>query len=284
MPCLPSGPSDARLMIVSECVSYRDLQSSTILNDREFDRMLEEAGVARSRCFVTSLIREPVHGQSFETQVPQTKALVTPRHRQLHNRSVDPSVIAGLASLERDIDLVKPKIILAIGNGALFALTGKWGIKSWRSSILEYTSPGGHHCHVIATYPPSYIYSQWKDRNTCVFDIRKSWALATDESPIKTPQYDFTIEPTFPQVLTRLTALLRECDAGPRRLSVDIETRSGHIACTGIAWSKTEALCIPHLRAVVSETPAWETRIHYWRQEEEAFILHLLYRLSLIHI
>lgn len=275
---IPYGPSDARLMIVADCVSYRDLQRKTILDDREFDKMLSEAGVMRQHCFVTALIREQVYGQSFEAQCPPNKKSVQPRHKLLHNRHVEPLVLDALARLNRDIDLVKPKIILALGNGPLFTLTGKWGIKSWRSSILPYTTPSGHQCHVIPTYTPSHIYAQWKDRGTAVHDIRKAATLSRLDGAIVPPSYNFLIEPSFPQVVSTLNTLLSRLGMGRQKLAVDIETRNGHIACTGIAWSKSDAICIPQLRAVVGEMPNWQSRIHYWREEEEAFITHLLYR------
>lgn len=275
---MPHGPADARLMIVADCVSYRDIQSNTILNDREFDRMLSEAGINRTKAFVTALLREQVYGQNFEAQVAKSKREVTPEHKALGDRFVKRCVLDGLDRLGADIDLVKPKVILALGNGALFALTGKWGIKSWRSSILEYTSPGGHKCHVIPTYPPSYVMSVWKDRNTTVFDMRKANKLAQQEAPLVAPDYNFIIEPSFSTAATTLQMLLSKLALGPTKLSCDVETRGGHLACTGIAWSPTDAICIPHLRAVSSEMPGWQDRIHYWREEEEAFITHLLYR------
>ena len=276
---MPHGPADARLMIVADCVSYRDLQSNTILNDREFDRMLSEAGINRTKTFVTALLREQVYGQNFDTQVAKSKREVTPEHKPLGDRFVKKCVIDGLAKLIADIELVKPKIILGLGNGVLFALTGKWGIKSWRSSILEYTSPKGHKCHVIPTYPPSYVYGVWKDRNTCIHDMRKAWSLAISQAEIKAPDYNFIIEPTFSQAAKTLSDLFNLCAAAPRRLSVDIETRGGHIACIGIAWTNTDAICIPQLRAVSQEMPNWESRIHYWREEEESYLTYLLYKL-----
>lgn len=276
---IPSGPSDARLMIVLDCVSFRDLQTNTILSDREASRLVDDAGIIRARTYVTALIREQVNGQSVDTQVATAKKDITPEHVAMHSKFVRRSMVDGLSALERDIDLIKPKVILALGNGAMFALTGKWGIKSWRSSILEYTSPGGHTCHVIPTYPPSYILSVWKDRNVWLNDARKAWALACSDTPIRAPEYSFIIEPSFTQAASTLQRLIQECESGPRRLSVDVETRGGHLACTGIAWSKTEAICIPQLRAVPQEVPGWEVKIHYWREEEEAYLTWLLYRL-----
>ena len=276
---IPSGPSNAKIMVATDCISYRDIQSNTILNDREFDRMFSEAGGNRTQSFVTALIREQVQGQNFDVQVAKAKREITPEHTPLHDRYVKRCVVDGLARLERDIDLVKPKVILALGNGVLFALTGKWGIKSWRSSILEYTSPGGHKCHVIPTYPTSYILGVWKDRNVAISDMRKAWTLAHNGREIVAPAYDFIIEPSFAQAAKTLNSLLGRVERAPTKLSVDVETRGGHLACTGIAWSTTEAICIPHLRAVVGEMPGWEARIHYWREEEEAFLTHLLFRL-----
>lgn len=271
---IPSGPSSARMMIVADCVSYRDLQYNTILNDREFDRILEAAGVVRSQCFVTAFIRGQITGQNFDLLVAQSIKARTPNHMPLHNKYVKKEVFPYVEALERDIDLVKPKVILVLGNAPLFALTGKWGIKSWRSSILDYTSPGGHECKIIPTYPPSFVQSVWKERNGVIFDIKKAWGLAQSDLPITPPSYNFIIEPSFPQTLATFTMLQKLVEQGPTKISNDIETRGGHIACVGLAWNTTDAICIPFLRANYDQT-----KCDYWPEHEEAFIVHRLYKL-----
>lgn len=276
---LPSGPANAKLMIAVDCVSYRDIQSNTILNDREFDKMLSEAGVNRTQTFVTALLRETVYGQNFDTQVAKARKDVKPTQKTLHNRHVEPCVVVGLNKLIADIDLIKPKVILGLGNGVLFALTGKWGIKSWRSSILEYTTPSGHKCHVIPTYTASYVQSVWKERHIIVHDLRKAWKLATSDQPIETPAYNFIIEPSFSVACKTIQDLRTRAAKGPLKLAVDVETRGGHLACTGFAWSPLDAICIPQLRAIPQEVPGWETKLHYWREEEESYITWLLYKL-----
>ena len=271
---VPSGPSTARLMIVLDCASYRDLQSNLILSDRDFDRILSDAGVNRAECFITALIRESVPGQDFDNLVARSKRETTPRHQLLHDRHVLPVVVDSYNRLCMDIALVKPKVILAIGNGALFALTGKWGIKSWRSSILPIEIEG-HSCHIVPTYPPSYLNAVYKDRLIASHDIRKAHQLSIQSDPIVPPTYNFIIEPTFPQAASALQSLLTKASAGTLDLSVDVETRAGHLACVGIAWSASDAICIPQLRAHFDPT-----RTNYWAHiEEEAFITHLIYRL-----
>jgi len=68
-----------------------------------------------------------------------------------------------------------------------------------------------------------------------------------------------------------LDRLYHEAEAGALKLACDIETRAGHIACIGVAWSTHEALCIPLLCV---ERPEG-----YWDEAEESEIVWLLYRL-----
>ena len=272
---LPSGPANARLMIVLDCVSYRDLQSNLILSDREFDRILSDAGVSRAQTFITALIRDQIPGQDFERLVALKRKDITPSHILHDNLHVLPAVMDARDRLLRDIDLVKPKIVLTLGNGAMWALTGKWGVKSWRSSLLKSETPSGHQFHVIPTHPPSYINAVWKDRNIVIHDIRKAWSHALSSQPIVKPDYNFIIQPTFSEVAKTLNELLQRVRSGPLKLANDIETRGGHIACVGLAWSKLDAICIPFLKAHFDTS-----KINYWGlEEEEAFIVYLLYQL-----
>jgi len=270
----PYGPANARLMIVTDQVSYRDLQANTILQDREFDKMFEAAGGVRFSCFVTALIKEQFRGQSAENLIHPLKRNAPADYVSLHDKLVDPLLLRGLESLRADIELVKPRIILGLGAATLFALTGKTGIKSWRSSLLRYTTESGHECYLIPTYHPSYVQAVWKERNTIIHDFRKAIALANCETPPEPPAYDFIIQPSFTQAASALSMLLDRVASGPTKLSVDVETRSGHLACTGIAWSNHEAICLPQLKQAFEPS-----QTSYWLEEEEAFLTYQLYKL-----
>lgn len=269
----PYGPSDARIMLVQENPGYDELKASEPFQGhagKELNRMLQESGISRSTCFATSVVRRQIPFNDITRVVSQRKADITPLHRPLHDRYVLEPFLVGLHQLEKEIDLVRPRVILAFGNGALFALTGKWGVKSWRGSELQYVSPGGHHCVVIPVYTPNYILQVWKDRQITITDFRRARRVVERPADYIAPEYNFIVRPSFSTVGNLLSGLLRRLDAGETlKLSVDIETRGGHIACTGIAWSKTDAICIPHL---VSGNN------NYWLEEEESFLVHLLYR------
>jgi len=270
----PYGPPNARLMIVTDQVSYRDLQSNTILQDREFDRMFEAAGGIRFACFTTALIKEQFRGQVAENLIHPLKKNAPGHYVTLHDKLVDPLLLRGLESLKADIELVKPRIILGLGAATLFALTGRMGIKSWRSSLLRYTTESGHECYLIPTYHPSYVQAVWKERNTIIHDLRKAIKLAEMAEPPAPPAYNFTIQPSFTQAASILGELLEQVSASPTKLSVDIETRAGHIACIGIAWTTLDAICIPLLKQSFNTADT-----SYWLEEEEAFLMHQLYLL-----
>jgi len=270
----PSGPSNARIMIVQGAPSWEDLRLNQPFQGsagKELAKILAEAGSNKMQCFLTSLIRGQVRSNSASTQVAQRKADITPDHYPFREKMVTQDYLNGVDALNRDIDLVKPRIIVVFDNETLYALTGKWGIKSWRSSILDYTTPSGHSCVVMATYSPTYVQAVWKERSVVVNDFRKIVSISQLEHLPKPPDYQFIIRPSFGVAAKTLQMLLAKVSAGPTKLSVDVETRGGHTACTGIAWSTTEAICIPHI--VV------ESKLHYWLEEEEAFLMHLMYKL-----
>lgn len=71
------------------------------------------------------------------------------------------------------------------------------------------------------------------------------------------------VRPTYEQVIERLDWLWAQLEASnsPYKLAPDIETKAGHLDCVGIAWSRTEAICIPFM-----SRERWEG---YWTLEEE---------------
>jgi DNA polymerase I-like protein with 3'-5' exonuclease and polymerase domains len=172
-------------------------------------------------------------------------------------------VSEGLERLQKEIDLVKPSLIIPLGNLALWAVTRKWGIMDWRGSQIIQSS-----CTVVPAYHPAAVLRQWSWRFITVHDLKRA---KRSLAGVTFPDYQFTARPTFGQVIDRLEALRADCDKGPTTLAVDIETRWGHIACLGIGWSRLEAICIPFMCS--------ERREGYWSLEEEAAILPALARL-----
>ena len=265
----PDGPIPARIMIVGEAPGAEDERNGIPFcgaAGSELTKMLHEAQINRSECFLTYVARERPFNNDIGAFIASTKKEITRDHSEVHGRWVKAPIISGLQMLEKEILLVQPNIIIALGNAALWALTGEWGILKWRGSMLYARDK---KTQVIPTIHPASVLRQWELRSITVQDLRRAARYRNGER-FPTPTWKFQIRPTFQTVASTLDNLLSKLTAGTVELSFDIETRLGHTACAGISWTQTEGICIP-LMCV-------EDRTGFWSVEEETEIILLLRR------
>jgi len=271
----PSGPCPAKIMIVGEAPGEQEEARGEPFvgySGQELDRMLRDVGLMRGQTFCTNVIRKRPPGNDANVFFAQRKSDITLQHVFINGRHALPVVLEGVELLKREIEMCQPNVIIALGNVALWALTGSWGITSWRGSVMECSLPLAldYKPKVIPTYHPALILRQWSWRQVGLMDLRR--AKREGESRIHSPpDYDFIISPDYHQAAAILQNLIKELDKGPLRISCDIETRAGHIACIGFAWNKTSAICIPLMK---TDSPEG-----YWDAEEEAQLTYLFYRL-----
>lgn len=265
----PSGPCPSPIMIVGEAPGEHEVRQRMPFvgpSGWELDRMLHEAGIMRSQCFVTNVARERPPQNDIDEWISPNKRPPGPEWIRLRDRWVKPPIVNGCEMLDKEVALCKPKIIVALGNTAMWALTGKWGIKSWRGSALA--GPGG--ATVIPAFHPAAILREWAIRAPTVSDLRRA-AQWLEPRPPEPPAYHFLVRPSFELALGTINNLLDACHERPTKLSVDIETRLGHIACIGFAWSKLDALCIPLM--------CTERKDGYWLFDEELALVDAIRRL-----
>lgn len=266
------GPVPARIFIVGEAPGEDEERSGHPFvgaSGRELDKMLHEAGIMRSECFVSNVSRHRPPDNKIEAWISKAKkkASIPAGFVPMRNLHVHPNIKEGFEALLKEIELVKPNVIIALGNVSMWSLTGRWGISKWRGSQLrtDWDSTGPH---VLPSYHPAYILRDWAERAAVVRDLRRARSLS-DSRAARGPTWSFIIRPSFDQATATLSMLLRKLADGPLKLTHDLETRNGHIACSGMAWSKTEAICIPFM--------CGENKEGYWTQEQEAHLLWMLY-------
>lgn len=301
MPAMGSGPPTARVMVVGEAWGETEERTRipfTGASGQEFDRMLHEAGLLRSECYVTNVVNARPPRNDIEAWIPADKKSITGRMVQRQGKYVDPIVAEGLEILRQEIALVSPQVIIALGSTALWALTGNESIVKWRGSLLEYrperevlgaglsgdrtgnAGPGRGDrpsadssvvlpLRVVPTYHPAAILRMWEWRKIAVLDLKR--AARELVSPAVPPQTEFIIKPGFAKVMEVLSKLTYLVAQGPAWIDLDLETKYGHIACCGLSWSPTEALCIPFI--------CEEDREGYWLAEEEGQIVFALRQL-----
>jgi DNA polymerase len=269
----PDGPIPSRLMIVGEAPGADEVAKGKPFVGAlgfELNKMLAEAGLSRSASFVTNVARTRPQNNDISLYIAKAKKNVTPRHSQLRDKYVTEEILRGVSLLKQEIDLVKPDLIIALGNVPLWALTGRWGITKWRGSMLQSDLQAGKTVRVIPTIHPASVLRQWSQRGAVITDLRRAAGVLGGASYSK-PAWNFRIRPTFDLVTRTLSDLIQQADqrahSSPAlRISFDLETSSGHIACAGISWTLTDSLCIPFMYGTG----------HYWTVEQEFHVINLL--------
>lgn len=262
------GPPEAKIMIVGEAFGETEERTGVPFSGNsgaELNRMLHEAGIMRAECYCTNVINaRPLHND-ITNWIPELKSKITGRMVPVRDKFVEPIVAEGIAQLRTEISLVKPKVVVALGGTALWALTGNESIVKWRGSLLD--SEG---YRVVPTYHPAAILRMWEWRAVALLDLKRA-CRELRSGPTPQPNWQFRIRPSFDRVMETIRFLAAMVEESPTWIDLDLETKSSHISCCGLSWSRTEAICIPFMIP--------EDREGYWLLEEEASILLALYGL-----
>ena len=267
-----TGPTPADVLIVGEAPGAdEELKLSPFVgaSGQELTRMLHEAGILRSEARVTNVCPYRPQGNDISELVETSKKKA--QDKGLSNfvggKYVSDIIISSLQDLKAEISATSPKVIIALGETALWALTGESGITSWRGSILPLSPQMSEGLPsppvVIPTYHPAAILRMWDWRAIAIRDLQRVAAFLKNPGDYQYPSYLFAVRPSLPGVMQTLNSLLSSLSSGRVRIACDIETISRHIACVGLAWSPLEAICIPFMG---------ERGEPYWSFDEEVAI------------
>jgi uracil-DNA glycosylase len=265
------GPKTARVLLLGEAPGEQEVEQARPFvgaSGRALDALLAEAGIAREECFTSNVLKIRPPGNDLTTLVKRGAKRPGEGWERLAPLVdgpalwFDASVADSLRCLQAELAEVQPELTYCLGNLALWALTGRWGISDWRGSQLS-----GPFGSIVPTYHPAAVLRQWSWRPYVRRDLdRGSDALA---GHWRKPEFDFTTAPTLGQTHAFLAETLARLERGPCVLGVDIETRRAQIDCIGIATSPVRALCIPF----------WSrARANYWGEVEELSIVRALRR------
>lgn len=266
------GPSPAQIMIVGECYGEQEERYGQPFqgpSGQALNSMLHDAGIMRSECYTTNLVNARPPYNEMERWIPKKKSDVTSAHVPLRDKFVLPHVKAGYESLLREIEEVKPNVIIALGNYAMWALTGQTAILKWRGSQL-YTNVGPH-TKVIPTIHPTAILREFSLRQIAVNDLKRAAKERETKEYTNVPDWNFIIRPAFSTVIDVFSDLAKRAESAPIWVDFDLETSPLHITCFGLSWSRLDAICVP-----ITDSRGPEG---YWSVDEEAAIIHGLYKL-----
>ena len=278
MSCRSSGPADAKIMIVGDIPSEEDMKTGVPFSGQsglELDRMLHEAGLTRSECFLTNVVRDRPYRGDIRAWIPETKKDIQPGYAPYLGKTVHPIVKQGVELTLKEISLVQPNVVVALGSVPLWGLCQLDGINSWRGSLLTIQDSNSRTVKVIPSLHPTSILRNWSSRNVAVHDLRRV-RREKDFPERHHTAYSLLIRPAFWEAQLFLEDLGKRLDRTPEGLfiSCDIETRGRrHIACVGLAISRFEAISIP-LMAIGADQGYWSL------DEEVALLAQLQYILT----
>lgn len=267
-----SGPIDARVMVIAEAPGGREeeLGEPFVGNSGdELDKMLCEAG------FLPDPGPLPYHDRAQALRKSRYALIrlsnvckYRPPENKIEAFYLDKKfkkpndiILEGQRELLLEVETVKPKLIICLGNLSLWAFRGERGITKWRGSMLEYKGS-----LLMPTYHPANILRDWSNRVIAVHDLKRA-KQGLSRGHWNKPNYSFLVRPSYVDVMTVLNGLHADAEKAkePIRIASDIETRSTYIACHGIAWNSTDAICIPSM-CVERPTGYWtlEQDLNIW--------------------
>jgi uracil-DNA glycosylase len=295
-----SGPRQAEIAVVAESWGAHELYAQTPLvgpSGNEFNHILNEAGLSRIQIFCTNC---------FAAQPPNNEVWRFFHHKEsgfAKWKNLQPTDWAKseLERMYRQLEAVKPRVVIALGNYALWALTenlvsyssesagdgvtilAPTGIRSWRGSMLERGPHGAlAGLKILPLIHPAAILRAWYLRAVTIHDLasRIPLALLGDWRPDPPPL--IVSKPSFAEADRILgNWLIHAASGNVLRLSHDIETSRGSITCMALADGGyrpgSTALVIPLVQPRLAG--AFD---NYWSAEEEYHLTRTM-RLLLSH-
>lgn len=258
------GPLNAEVMIVGEAPGFEEeIAGRPFVGPSGFElgRQLRECGIDIADCYLTNVCKYRPPGNDMQVwSTDKKKSVKKLGYTASNGRYVHPLVVEGATELQDEIERIKPKLVIGLGNTALWALTGKYGVTNWRGSQMI---AGGFP--FVPTLHPAAVLRNWAQRPNVIADLKRAFGWM--KRGFEVPEYDFNIYPTFLQVIEFLEDAEK---LGRWKLAADIETAKGKIVCLGLAISPTKALCIP----MYNEAGV------YWHDDDLQNILRRIRKLS----
>lgn len=194
------------------------------------------------------LVNDPTPGDKDNGQhFSGTNGRVLKKALHLAGIDIADCSITGIEDTEllaRELSSANPNVAVALGEGALTALTGEHGITKWRGSILPSILSDANASGVVPLKVVPSLHPDWIRRG----QFQHFWSLVGDLTrveaqsqfpDIRRPQWTSHLSPSLVIARDFLRAIP---DDAPWCL--DIETRAGHLACFSIA-SGSAAMCFP---------------------------------------
>lgn len=229
------GPASPKIAFVGEAPSYDEEKSLTPFTGpagNVFTNLCNSVGINRNNCWITNVskFRIPANPK-FGRKIPFIQRA----------QSVGIDVNEQINNLRNELKEVAPNVICCLGGTALWAVTGKNPIASWRGSIIV----GMNGIKTIGTYHPAHILHNegevkgYWNKTVMAFDLKRV-KKQSEFKDFRLPRRTLHVAKSSHQVYDFFQRY-RDYDFP----AVDIEAHKCIPSCIGFSFARHEGITIP---------------------------------------
>lgn len=231
MRLIQAGPRQTKIVLVSEAPTKAEYDAGEPFTGgagQLLSHMLSRSGISMSSCFRTNLVHTPPPAAVFENFYRKANQL---------------PYVLGVMQLKKDLEEIRPNLVIGLGANALRALTGKKGIEKYRGSILSSTLVKEQK--VICTFSHGFPMKIWEAKTVIEMD------LARCAGDMHFPELRLPIREHFLNPNAAVRRAIVEEMLRAEWLAVDIEcaldekTGKWRLVCVGFSDRPGRSLVIP---------------------------------------
>lgn len=228
-----TGPDSSNLMIVADYPHKDDISQGFALSGKPgwlVEQLLRSYKIRLDNTYRTLLFKTAIDEKELKNRRSRYKYI------EELLRSSD-----SIEILRNEIEAIRPNVILALGEAALFALANEKGIDNFRGSILP-ISPlflKDSNIKVVPTFHPRQVWERYEMLPIVRLDYGKAISIQHDSSPIK---YNERI--WICRNAAQLNSYWQRAQQG-EFLVFDIETLYGILFCISFCADGVEAVSVP---------------------------------------
>lgn len=227
----PVGPPDAKIAIIGEAGgAYESMQLKPFVGPAGsvLEQCLHAAGLIRSECYMTNVIKWQPKGNVIEPYFNTTKGTFT----QLGMESVH--------QLREELDETECNVLVACGATAFAALTGISKILKYRGYFFNSIGLSKQRKVLPTIHPAASLRGMYVYRHIISADLKKA-RLYSDSPTLTRPERTLVYQ--FGSV-GEVLEWLEYYEKQPR-ISVDIEVVNYELASVGFSCDPSIALSVP---------------------------------------
>lgn len=229
------GPSDPSYAFIGEQPGQMEVLAKKPFvgpSGRLLKACIMQSGLNAQDCYFTNCIKS--------MDLPLENYVTAPKSRRQSPAWLPPSNAHLKALWEEVLALPPTTPLIAVGNVALAALTGRWGILKWRGSLLKSLQGDRHVIPII--HPSACIKGSSEFSHLVVTDLKKVKYYVERNFELK--KRDTLTQPTYAEAMQFLELCYSKGMEG-QPIAFDIEIKHLELNCFSLAFSPSVGMSIP---------------------------------------